>query len=261
MSYPDRGEPDWGTAYKTSLSVTPRLTFQQRKTFSLLASTQYQTNSIYLHSPTIPSMFSAAALIALLPLFTSAFPYEPRALNSTPAKPGPFYLRVASPGSRIDQELVSASEGGFWIGKPTEAVPCPASAGCGFPTNVTIINLDTTTGTASLDSDPHTGGQAIYVGADYQLHFNPPHYNHDPSSTAGNTYTGFGYQPAVFANNQPGYSFTFSAPGEEGWFACPGGSAGGLKLYATEGAQCYFFKLEAIPFNQQPGQYGAWEYL
>lgn len=206
-------------------------------------------------------MHPSTALLTLFPFLTSALPSSTRSLTSTSANPGPFYVRASAPGTRIDQELVTASDDGFFIGKPTKTQPCPAGAGCGFPTNITVININLASGTAALDSDPHTGGQAIYVGTDYQLHFKPPHSNHDPSNTTGDAYTGFGYQPAVFSNQQQGYQFTFSAPGEQGFYACPDGTAGEWRVYATEGAECYAFKAEAIFFNQQPGQYAAWEYV
>ena len=204
-------------------------------------------------------MITTTALLALLPLLTSALPAGSFQPNSTPINPGPFYVRASAPGTKIDQELVTASDNGFFIGKPTKAEPCPVSAGCGFPTNVTAININLGDGSASLDSDPSvTGGQPIYVGADYQLHFKSAG---DHSNNTGDTYHGFGYQQATFGNTQ-GYQFTFLAPGEEGFYACPdGGDAGDLRVYATEGAECYPFKAEAMSFNQQPGQYAAYEYL
>ena len=204
-------------------------------------------------------MLSTAALLALLPFLSAALPTAPLYANSTPSNPGPFYVRASAPGTRIDGELVTASDNGFFVGRPTKTEPCPASAGCGFPTNITVINFNAADGSAALDSDPAaTGGQPVFVGPDYALHFKSAG---DRSNNTGEAYHGFGYQKAALGDVE-GYQFTFAAPGEQGFYACPDGETDrALRVYATEGAMCYPFKAEAIFFNQQPGQYAAWEYV
>ena len=121
-------------------------------------------------------MLVILAILAVLPLLTPAASFQSAALSDTIPETLATVVLFAngkSTSTPIKNSSINASDRGFYINRPTVAHPCPASAHCDLPTNVTavIVHRNTTANLASLGAT----NQMFVNGTDGALTYNPTH--------------------------------------------------------------------------------------
>lgn len=143
-------------------------------------------------------MLKIFTCLVVLPVFTWVRTVRSKDISSLSAENAAIVSLFATGKSSkapIRDSPITASDRGFYINRPTVALPCPISAHCDFPTNVTAVTVNHNT-TASLAS-AGAKNQIFVNGTDGALTYNP---------TYGTNITTVQFSPSTVIAEDPGRS-------------------------------------------------------
>ena len=116
-------------------------------------------------------MSNTFALLTIFSLFASVVPSQPKETPREGSAVVALFATGKSANAPIRDSPITASDRGFYINRPTVALPCPQSAHCDLPTNITavVVNRNTTARLASAGAE----NQIFVNGTSGALTYNP----------------------------------------------------------------------------------------
>lgn len=204
--------------------------------------------SIPSHQPA--TMFTKSFIVAALGGLASAARLTARDSYGT----GAFGLIAINSGSAVQNAVITASQLGFWINKPTISY-CPPVIGDGCPAgNTTAFTYNNATGGLQMDVAV-PGGQQVFTTPDGQFGYT---VEHSAALPAGAVVSGWTYTPAATAFNVG----TLKLNGTY-FLACPTGDGDIYQVISNNGTvssafdSCIGINLATVGYT---GGVAAWEY-